>query len=545
MNNTRFRSLSTKITALIAVLMLLLLSILIASNLYSISLLRSQIVSHNTNLLELYFNRLDSELGSASDYLLQTGINETVTLDVKNNNDRYFAKRRIVQLLQTALKFHDRLDGLFLYDNEDGSFIYAFNEQTVGTDYNNRAEFQTHFMDKVNQESAFSWQTISIGDYDYLINIVPVGHYIMGSWLMLSSILHDIESLEIENVVNIALLADDIHLKKEHIESRDNQNPLQSSVSSKKMNLSAIVSFSDPDIMEGLGSIQLFIIIFSIVAIGGIPFAFFYLRRIVMQPISKMKYAIGELRKGNWDYRIDTGNSSSEFKLMEEAYNDLIVEVKELRIDIYEEKILHQEAELQFLQAQIKPHFFLNLINNFSNLANMQDYSSILRLSKYMSDYVRYTFKSVNGIASINEEINHVQKYIKLQQMRYPFAIHLDVEVAPQLFDFRIPSLLIQTFVENCVKHVKDVLGELHITIRAEQNNKDQILITICDNGKGFSNTALDDINQDRKPESGSIGIWNAKRRLFLLYSEDGKVSAENANGAVVKIFLPDSRQTK
>src|SRR5699024_4515609 len=119
------------------------------------------------------------------------------------------------------------------------------------------------------------------------------------------------------------------------------------------------------------------------------------------------------------------------------------------------------------------------------------------------------------------------------------------IDIDPKWNDISVPPLMIQSLVENTIKHGLNLDDEMNISIRAYQHHTDDkyIMIEVRDTGDGFSEDILPLLNKNKpiKTNMGErIGLWNIKRRLALLYGESHtKMMFTNDEGAVITIQLP------
>jgi len=146
----------------------------------------------------------------------------------------------------------------------------------------------------------------------------------------------------------------------------------------------------------------------------------------------------------------------------------------------------------------------------------------------------------------LKDEVKHVENYIRIQQIRFPDSLNYKIEVCEDLLDIPVPPLIIQTFVENIIKHAVTLDDEIYFEVRIEKLEKvDKVAIIIRDNGEGFSAEQLLRLNSEENynDDSGKhIGIYNVKQRLDLLYDGNASILFANDNntgGAVVKMIIP------
>ena len=246
----------------------------------------------------------------------------------------------------------------------------------------------------------------------------------------------------------------------------------------------------------------------------------------------------------------DETNHILELEMASKEFKELLRKIQNLKITIYEEELLKQQAELEYTQEQIKPHFFLNCLSIIHGIADEDHENRIVRITEKLSDYVRYIFKDSGQERQVKEEIAHVQDYIEIQKIRYgeeafSFEIICDGEEIDELY---VPSLLLQTLVENAVMHGVTLDSHVDITLYMvieDFEDGQYLYLTLSDTGKGFRDDILEALEQDRSIYYNGrkhVGLQNIARRLSLLYGDKGSVNFYNMDkdyGAVVEVRMP------
>lgn len=220
---------------------------------------------------------------------------------------------------------------------------------------------------------------------------------------------------------------------------------------------------------------------------------------------------------------------------------------RRVEIALYENELGRSRIQMDYLQLQIKPHFYLNCLNFIYQMIDLGGYEEAKKMAAAASDYLRYLFQSSMDFVEIKSELSHVENYLKIQKMRYKDAFSYYIEQDEDTLGCRIPPLLIQTFVENSVRHSVNLDRSVEITILvcAEQlRGKGAVHISVSDTGEGFSEEMLRILNEGGTPapEDGHrIGIANCLKRMRYFYQGKEKVGFYNnpAGGAVVDIYLP------
>jgi two-component system sensor histidine kinase YesM len=285
-----------------------------------------------------------------------------------------------------------------------------------------------------------------------------------------------------------------------------------------------------------------------IAALFFIPIGLFSLRQAILTPVGRLLNAMKRVQSGDWGSRVDTVKGSDEFRMLSRSFNSMMDEIQALRVNVFEEQLMKQKEELQRLQLQMNPHFFLNSLNIVYNLAKIQNYKLIMEMTMALIQFFRYLFRSNTTFVKLKEELQHTQNYLKIQALRFPDKLSWHIDAPEYLLEVPVPPLVIQTFVENAIKH--GITMEEPIEIRIEAGFVDELsgkefMIRIEDTGPGFSQDVLELLRAGKSVENAlgeHTGIWNVQRRLGLLYGPDASVYFDNAHengGARVVIKLP------
>ncbi|MCC1483538.1 sensor histidine kinase [Winogradskyella immobilis] len=178
------------------------------------------------------------------------------------------------------------------------------------------------------------------------------------------------------------------------------------------------------------------------------------------------------------------------------------------------------QSELDLLKSQIDPHFYFNTLNNLYGLAKRksdQTPEAILKLSQVMR-YVIY--KGKESKVSLEEEIDYLENYIELQQLRTNKDIKIDFKKNIFINHVEIAPLLLIIPLENAFKHgVDTVLNDAYIDIiLIADESKIQLEIT--------NNFEIDSAN-----EFTGIGLENLKKRLQLIYKDQHELKVTKNNG--------------
>ncbi|HEU5291098.1 MAG TPA: histidine kinase [Cyclobacteriaceae bacterium] len=177
-------------------------------------------------------------------------------------------------------------------------------------------------------------------------------------------------------------------------------------------------------------------------------------------------------------------------------------------------------TELEYLKAQINPHFLFNSINTIYFQIDKQNISARETLSKF-SDMLRYQLYECNGHEiPVEKEISYLKNYVELQKLRKDENYSIEFSCPDELKNFSLPPLLLVPFVENAFKHVSHFMDK-----------KNVIKIELSKTGNLFRLSVFNTKDDaQRASENGGIGLKNVKRRLELLYKDRYLLDVVNAS---------------
>lgn len=191
---------------------------------------------------------------------------------------------------------------------------------------------------------------------------------------------------------------------------------------------------------------------------------------------------------------------------------------------------LIKEAELNYLKAQINPHFLFNSLNSVSSLT-VSDPEKASEMITKLSEYLRYSLAAgKREISPFFNELNNVEAYLDIEKIRFGRKLNFNPQVDAECMQGKIPALILQPIIENAVKHgVSESLVPVEIKLDCRKFNN---LLDIS-----ISNTY--DPGAPLNKGTG-LGIDSVKNRLLLIYDRDDLVRISKKNNEFnVRIFIP------
>jgi two-component system LytT family sensor kinase len=190
------------------------------------------------------------------------------------------------------------------------------------------------------------------------------------------------------------------------------------------------------------------------------------------------------------------------------------------------------EIELNNLKSQLNPHFIFNALNSIRALVDENPMKSKQAINQ-LSNILRNSLASdKKGLTNFDDEFKTVQDYLGLESIRFEERLKIDFEIDPKSQHFLVPSLMIQTLVENGIKHGISKLtsgGIIQVKTFAENS---RLKIQIRNSGR---------LVESKKPKG--LGLKNTIQRLKLIYGDEAtfRIVNENDNFVLTEIIVPQN----
>lgn len=191
-----------------------------------------------------------------------------------------------------------------------------------------------------------------------------------------------------------------------------------------------------------------------------------------------------------------------------------------------QQKHLLVQSELKLIQAQVNPHFLFNALNTVSAIIR-KDPDEARELLLHLANFFRKNLKRASDMASLREEIEHVDAYLRIQKARFGDNLKVEIDIDPVLLDMPLPTFTLQPLVENAIKHgISNILDVGRITIRARPDGGDIVLV-VEDNAGAYGDTAGD-----------GLGVAIVDKRIKNLHGQTFGVSMECAKNEWTRVTI-------
>lgn len=546
------------------------IALLIYNNRYSVNVIHNQVANSNQNLVSVYMKQIDDQLSEAERHmagLMLTEYHFTAMGEVRSDDEYIMSKSNVSRRLTSDLIVYPYIDGFFVYsvprrDMVEASQLAMSYEETA----NMRKAMEASVMRLEEQPSHLNaeWTVQQINGESLILRLFGNGSVYIGAWVKAKTMLEPLSGIHTGEsgstlIVDITgkplystrpLTEEGLDLARgfEHYYlSGKNNDYLVVGEPSRKGGFSLAAVVPDKLILENLPYLEKVAVILIVVAIVMLPISLWFLRKVLLLPLQKMTKAMRRIGDGNFNVHIEESPVPNEFQLVNRTFNRMISQIEELKIHVYEEQLNKQRAELKHLQLQINPHFFMNSLNILYNLAQVKRYELIQEMTLCLVSYFRYVLQSNRPLVLLKDELKHAQNFLRIQELRFPELLFCHIDVPDYVQETPIPPLMLQTFVENTVKHAVRMDEPITVTIEASLDDlggEPTVVLSIRDTGQGFPVEALENIRagiQFADDKGEHIGLWNARERLRLQYGDRAWMDCynEEPRGAVVEIGIP------
>ncbi|UCF36291.1 MAG: histidine kinase [Acidobacteriota bacterium] len=196
-------------------------------------------------------------------------------------------------------------------------------------------------------------------------------------------------------------------------------------------------------------------------------------------------------------------------------------------------------SELKALRAQINPHFLFNALNAIATLTH-RDPDRAEETVEQLAEVFRYTLRrSEEEWVRVEDEVEFIRSYLQVEKARFGDRLTVQIEVDPEVEGYLVPTMMVQTLVENAVKHGVSVVKEGAVIRISARATGDSLLIDVMDNGPGVSPRS----STSRESGSARYGLVNIQTRLEGYYGERGsfELLRDENRFTIARIRIPMS----
>lgn len=251
------------------------------------------------------------------------------------------------------------------------------------------------------------------------------------------------------------------------------------------------------------------------------------------RPLTVLKDQMENTGIENMDAELAVPDTDDEVQAVGIAYQNLMHRLNESIVKEKRMSLLQLQAQFDTLQAQVNPHFLYNVLNVISSRGIMDGDEEICEICGCLAAMLRYSTNTKERYATVEKELEYLERYIFLLKSRYEHRLEVEVECEESVKHEQLPKIVLQQLVENSIQHgynnSKNIM-KIHVHGWRDETGW---YFEVRDNGQGTTEEVREELNEKMRKirkkimskgssiemEIGGMGLANTYARMFLLYN--------------------------
>lgn len=270
----------------------------------------------------------------------------------------------------------------------------------------------------------------------------------------------------------------------------------------------------------------------------------YYVRKELLHPLQYFFENLDRIAEDEENAYFEN-SEIQELQQANDLYRKILDQAHQLKIEVYEKTEEQQRLQIEYMQLQIQPHFYINCMNMIHNMSCMGDEEGVQMMAAHVSDYFRYIFGINAETVDLAAELKHIENYLEICKIRYRMKVDYQIEADDDLSGIRIPPLLLHTCVENSVKYGcrQGEVSIIRILIRKSitETGEEYVEIEVMDDGPGFETEILEHLAKKEEivTDRGTrVGILNVIKRMDHIYGENYRIAFSNRESGGARIWF-------
>ncbi|MBB3108148.1 two-component system sensor histidine kinase YesM [Paenibacillus phyllosphaerae] len=295
-------------------------------------------------------------------------------------------------------------------------------------------------------------------------------------------------------------------------------------------------------------SIRPILVFYLVIAIAGLLFILLLVAPLILnftRPITVLARAMRRVSAGELRTSVNI-RSGDEMQVLGEGFNKMVFELDTWMKSAMREQEMKRNMQINLLLSEINPHFIYNTLNTVIYLSHAERNKDTIIITKALIDILQDTIKTGEQafFSTLADERNLVDKYVSIQQYRYPGRFRLEWDVPVTLNSCTVLRLMIQPLVENALFHGLFDLEEKGVILVSARVVEETLHVTVSDNGIGVSDRPFE-LDLKRNPihtgQTKGIGLANIRERIIFHFGVEYGIDFESVpgKGTSVTIRIP------
>ncbi|SDZ14842.1 sensor histidine kinase [Tindallia californiensis] len=347
--------------------------------------------------------------------------------------------------------------------------------------------------------------------------------------------------MRIASRINVYDGSGEILIKNKSIDSRENlyptsldNNPLIFETDIKAARGWSLNYYISAERINAINrELRKYIVFFQMILLASVIVLLMISFESVVKPIDKLKEMMGKVEKGDLSVRLQS-HRKDEIGSLITSFNNMTQNLEEFRCQ-------EREMKLKIMQEQVKPHFLYNTLDTIKWVATEENTEEVLSLIDALGTYFRIGLSSGKTFISLDEELEHIDSYLRILKARYEDRLVYSIHYDDNLLDVMVMRVLLQPIVENAVIHGINQMtedGKITIYIASKEN---EVVIKIMNNAvfqadlmEGINNALMADEKTDMLK---GYGLYSVNHRIKLEHGEQYGLELQSKGGWTIAVI--------
>lgn len=269
---------------------------------------------------------------------------------------------------------------------------------------------------------------------------------------------------------------------------------------------------------------------------------FFYRiqKKRIIEPIIHLSRDVSLFHEGQ--YAIGSySDANDEIAVLNNNFIEMGNYIQDLIERVYKSQLREKEAQLQYLQSQINPHFLYNTLDSMRWMAVKEQQYDLAEQIEALSSLFKHALNQGKKMTTVEKEVQHLKDYLTIQENRFGSRIQAEIVLEEGLASCKVLNLVLQPLVENAIVHGLE--GKIEggcVSVHIKRSGED-ILYLVEDNGIGTDQEKINKSLEERVDTHNALALDNINQRIKCQYGEKYGIHfhSELGVGTLVEVRMP------
>lgn len=305
------------------------------------------------------------------------------------------------------------------------------------------------------------------------------------------------------------------------------------------------VSYMDEQVNRTVQEMIQLLSLLAVIILITAWFTSWLLSRLLDRPLRGLASAMESFESDADHFTYHPVGGTREVQELSSSFGHMVMRIQQLMTTVREEEVNLRKTELKALQAQINPHFLYNTLDSIAWMCEQGRNTDAVKMVHALATLFRISISKGLELIPIAKEIEHAESYLQIQKYRYKNKFTYEFHVDQACLEYLCNKITLQPIIENAINHGLDLLvDEGRIDVYVQQDGED-ILFCVEDNGVGMSQEQIVSIMEHGPKDRTGIGIRNVNDRLKIYFGKEYglHITSQLDVGTRVEIRMPKVKE--